>query len=84
MQNVSFEVRSGEIVGMAGLMGAGRTEVARALFGAQPKTAGEITLNDVRLEIKRAGGRHSRRLGLIDRRSPADRPLPGLALLSGT
>ena len=50
MQDVSFEVRGGEIVGMAGLMGAGRTEVARALFGVQPKTAGEITLNDVPLE----------------------------------
>jgi ABC-type sugar transport system ATPase subunit len=52
VQDVSFEVRAGEIVGMAGLMGAGRTEVARALFGVQPKTAGEITLNDVPLNTR--------------------------------
>jgi ABC-type sugar transport system ATPase subunit len=51
VQDVSFEVRAGEIVGMAGLMGAGRTEVACALFGAQPKTAGDILLNDAPLEI---------------------------------
>ena len=52
VRNVSFHVRAGEIVGMAGLMGAGRTEVARALFGAQPKTSGEIRLDDAVLEIK--------------------------------
>lgn len=51
VQDVSFEVRGGEIVGMAGLMGAGRTEVARALFGVEPKTSGEITLDDVPLQI---------------------------------
>ncbi|HZM01599.1 MAG TPA: sugar ABC transporter ATP-binding protein [Candidatus Saccharimonadales bacterium] len=51
VRNVSFEVRRGEIVGMAGLMGAGRTEVARAIFGAQPKTSGEVALDDHPLEI---------------------------------
>jgi ribose transport system ATP-binding protein len=52
VRNVSFNIRAGEIVGMAGLMGAGRTEVARALFGAQPKTSGEIRLDDATLEIE--------------------------------
>lgn len=42
--NVSFDVRRGEIVGMAGLVGAGRSETARAIFGAEPPDAGEILL----------------------------------------
>ena len=43
--NVSFDVRRGEIVGMAGLVGAGRSETARAIFGADPHDAGEILLD---------------------------------------
>ncbi|WP_237155096.1 sugar ABC transporter ATP-binding protein [Oryzibacter oryziterrae] len=42
IRDVSFSVRKGEILGFAGLMGAGRTEVARAIFGADPIEAGEI------------------------------------------
>jgi ribose transport system ATP-binding protein len=42
IQDVSFKLRKGEILGFAGLMGAGRTEVARAIFGADPLDGGEI------------------------------------------
>lgn len=63
VEDVSFEVRRGEIVGMAGLMGAGRTEVARALFGVQPKTAGEITLNDQ--PVKMHGPDDAIRAGIV-------------------
>ena len=42
--NVSFSVKKGEIVALAGLIGAGRTEIAKTLFGALPKTAGTVTL----------------------------------------
>ena len=44
VQNVSFELRKGEILGFSGLMGAGRTETARALFGADPKQSGKISI----------------------------------------
>ncbi len=45
LRNVSFDVHRGEILGFAGLMGAGRTETARAVIGADPITAGEIAVN---------------------------------------
>lgn len=44
LRDVSFELRRGEILGFAGLMGAGRTEVARAIVGADPVTSGTVTL----------------------------------------
>jgi ribose transport system ATP-binding protein len=48
---VDFELRRGEILGFAGLVGAGRTEVARAIFGADPIDAGDIELAGKRLRI---------------------------------
>ena len=44
VQDVSFELKKGEILGFSGLMGAGRTETARALFGADPKQSGKISI----------------------------------------
>lgn len=44
VQDVSFELRKGEILGFSGLMGAGRTETARAIFGADPKQSGKISV----------------------------------------
>ncbi len=46
IEQVSFEVRAGEILGFAGLMGSGRTETLRAIFGADPRDAGDIFLHD--------------------------------------
>ena len=45
VQDVSFELHKGEILGFSGLMGAGRTETARAIFGADPKESGKIYIN---------------------------------------
>lgn len=45
IKDVSFSLKKGEILGFAGLMGAGRTEVARAIFGADPIDSGEIRVN---------------------------------------
>lgn len=46
IRDISFEIRAGEIVGMAGLVGAGRTEVARAIFGIDKKESGTIALDN--------------------------------------
>ncbi len=51
VKNVSLEVHAGEVVGMAGLVGAGRTELARVLFGITPADSGEIILNGGRIRI---------------------------------
>lgn len=51
VQDVSFELRKGEILGMAGLMGAGRTETARALFGADAIESGDIYVNGEKVTI---------------------------------
>ncbi len=51
VQNVSFELRRGEILGFSGLMGAGRTETARAIFGADPKQSGTIYVNGEKVTI---------------------------------
>jgi ribose transport system ATP-binding protein len=50
-QDISFDIHQGEILGFAGLMGAGRTEVARAIFGADPFDSGTITLNGNQVTI---------------------------------
>ena len=52
VRDVSFDVRKGEILGFAGLMGAGRTEVARIIFGADPRDAGEIFVHGQPVDIR--------------------------------
>ena len=52
VKNVSLTLRKGEILGFAGLMGAGRTETARLICGADPMTSGEIYVNGKRAHIK--------------------------------
>lgn len=60
LKDVSFSLRRGEILGFAGLVGAGRTEVARAIFGADPIDSGEILVRGkpVRIRTPRDAVRH--------------------------
>lgn len=51
-ENISFRINEGEIVGFSGLVGAGRTEVGRAIFGADPVKDGEIYLNGKKIRVK--------------------------------
>jgi ribose transport system ATP-binding protein len=61
LHDVSFQVRAGEVVGIAGIVGAGRTELARAIFGADPLDSGEVRVRGERMrpgdprEAKRRG-----------------------------
>jgi ribose transport system ATP-binding protein len=50
LHDISFQVRAGEVVGIAGIVGAGRTELARAIFGADPLDSGEVWVEGRRIE----------------------------------
>ena len=52
IHNISFQLRAGEVIGFAGLVGAGRTETVRALFGADKLTEGEIYLEGKKVIFK--------------------------------
>jgi ABC-type sugar transport system ATPase subunit len=75
--DVSFDIRAGEILGLAGLIGSGRSEVARAIFGADRATAGTIELDGrpARTRSPRAAVRH----GIV--MVPEDRKRQGLVML---
>lgn len=73
-REVSFMIRPGEIVGMAGLVGAGRSEVAEALFGVVPALGGEVLLDKVPVRIKSTQEAIKNGLALV----PEDRRRTGL------
>lgn len=76
VQDVSFELRRGEILGFAGLVGAGRTETMRLLFGADQMTAGSIELNGKQVHIKSPMEAKGEGIALL----PEDRKKQGLLL----
>lgn len=76
IHNVSFQIRAGEIVGLSGLAGAGRTETARAIFGADLLKGGEMYLEQKRYIPKTPKDAINAHIALC----PEDRKLEGLAL----
>ncbi len=76
VEDVSFEVRAGEILGFFGLVGAGRSEVAQMLFGITPPDQGEIRLNNQVVRLR--SSRDAMRLGIS--LVPEDRHQQGLVL----
>ncbi|WP_439239156.1 sugar ABC transporter ATP-binding protein [Lonepinella sp. BR2919] len=65
LRNISFNVKKGEIVGLAGLVGAGRTEVARCIFGIDPITSGEIYKNGQLLKFSNVTDAIKQGIGLV-------------------
>ncbi|WP_312694293.1 sugar ABC transporter ATP-binding protein [Caproiciproducens sp.] len=74
VRDVSFDVYAGEIVGMAGLMGAGRTETTRAVFGIDPRESGEFLLDGKNVKIRNP--KDAIKLGIV--LAPEDRKKDGL------
>ena len=64
-KNISFSVRKGEILGIAGLMGAGRTEVMRAIFGIDKKDYGEIFIDGEKVVIKTPQDAVKHKIGMV-------------------
>lgn len=76
VKDVSFAVRSGEIVALAGLVGAGRSETAHAIFGSLPRTAGQVRINGDLIAPKHPADAIRHGLALV----PEDRKKEGLFL----
>lgn len=74
VRNISFSLYEGEIVGIAGLMGAGRTELTRAIFGADPRESGSFYLDEREIRIERPDD--AIRAGIV--LAPEDRRKDGL------
>ena len=77
VRDVSFRVRRGEVLGLAGLVGAGRTETMRLVFGADKRDAGEILLEGKPVDIRTPVDAIHAGIGMV----PEDRKLQGLVLI---
>jgi ribose transport system ATP-binding protein len=76
VKNAGLELRAGEVLGLSGLVGAGRTELARLIFGADPKESGEVYLNGKLVDIKSPIDAVKLGIGYV----PEDRKLAGVFL----
>ncbi|MEO5739255.1 MAG: sugar ABC transporter ATP-binding protein [Vicinamibacterales bacterium] len=74
IQNVSLDVRSGEIVGLAGLVGSGRTELAQTVFGLTPADSGEVLVHGRTVAVRSPGGAIAAGIGYL----PEDRKQHGV------
>ncbi len=76
VEPANLKLHAGEIVGLAGLVGAGRTELSRLIFGADPKISGEVFLNGIKLDIRSPSDAIAAGIGYV----PEDRKDQGLFL----
>lgn len=74
--DISFSLRKGEILGFAGLMGAGRTEIMRAIYGIDKLDEGELYIRDEKITIRHPGDAIKNKIGLVNE----DRKGVGLVL----
>ncbi len=74
LSNISFTLRRGEILGIAGLVGSGRTELARAIFGADSTDSGEVCICNKRIDVKNVYSAIKHRIALV----PEERRLQGI------
>lgn len=77
LKNINFTLRRGEILGFAGLVGAGRTETAKAIFGIDPISSGQIFVNGKEVKIKSASDAIKAGIGYV----PENRKEEGLVLM---
>ncbi|MEO1090934.1 MAG: sugar ABC transporter ATP-binding protein [Pseudomonadota bacterium] len=80
LQHVDMIVHSGEIVGLGGLLGSGRTEVARALFGVDPLTAGEISVRGVASPPRRPADAIAAGIGFMTEDRKAEGIVPEMSV----
>lgn len=76
VKDISFDAKEGEILGIGGLIGAGRTELMQLIFGTEPVESGDIILNGKQLKVKGCGEAIQEGIVLV----PEDRKLQGLIL----
>jgi len=76
LRDVSIELRAGEVVGVAGLQGSGRTELARAIFGAEPFDEGTVELGDRKVRIRSPRQAIRNRIGFVTEDRKAEGLIP--------
>ena len=80
VKDVSFTLRRGEVLGFAGLMGAGRTETARAIFGADPIDSGEIHINGEKVNIRTTADAVAHGIGYLSEDRRVDGMITGFTI----
>ena len=80
IRNINFKLRKGEILGVAGLVGSGRTEMAKIIFGLEKKDSGEILLGDLNAKIKKPYDSIKQGISLV----PEERKKQGISSRHGS
>lgn len=79
-QNINFDLRKGEVLGISGLMGAGRTEIALSLYGMEPATSGNILINGEPVKITNVRGAIQAGIGYVSEDRKAVGLIAGLSI----